>query len=303
MIYTLTLSPSIDLLIKGEEFKINQVNRFEEFVILPGGKGINASVVLKRHGFENKAITFFDKTSFSQLKNIFKVENLEVLNISHSKRTRTNVKFFGETNHFELNGPKTKISNSLFNKLKKELDQLKSDDLLMIMGTSNEVLLMNILEIVKAKNINFLIDIDSLQLREFLKYQPFLIKPNKDELERNFNLKIHNEQDLIIAMKELQKIGAKNVIVSLDKDGSYLLTEKQEIFKAEVVKKIDVVSSTGAGDTMISLFAANYLLNSNAEFSLKLASAAAMGTVSSNWVATKELTEKFLSNVKITKIF
>lgn len=302
MIYTLTLSPSVDLLIEGEKIQLNEVNRFEKFSILPGGKGINASVVLKRHNFENKAITFFDETSFSQFKQLFQKENIDILNINCSKKTRVNVKFYGQDNNFELNGPKTQISDLLFKKLIKELEKINSNDLLFIMGTSDDNLIFKILDFLKFKNINFIIDIDSPNLKDFISYQPFLIKPNKDELERNFNLKIESEKELIAALKKIKEIGAKNIIVSLDKNGSYLLDENNNIYKAEIIKPISVVSATGAGDTMISMFASHYFNNKNSAEALKIASAAAMGTVSSQWVTTKELTDKFLDNVKITKI-
>ena len=57
MIYTITFSPSIDYVINTKnKFNSNDLNRVEDYELVPGGKGIYASIVLKRIGFDNKAI-------------------------------------------------------------------------------------------------------------------------------------------------------------------------------------------------------------------------------------------------------
>lgn len=47
MIYTVTFNPSLDYIVGVDEFKTGKVNRTAEELILPGGKGINVSIVLK----------------------------------------------------------------------------------------------------------------------------------------------------------------------------------------------------------------------------------------------------------------
>ncbi|WGI36903.1 1-phosphofructokinase [Mesomycoplasma lagogenitalium] len=301
MIYTLTLSPSIDLLIEDGQFELNQVNRYQNSTLLPGGKGINASIILNRHNFQTKAITFFDKNTLYTFSSFFNKENLNLINIETEKSTRINIKFYGDNTNFELNGARTIIDKKLKEKLFSELNKITSDDLLLIMGTSDENLIIEILDLLKQKQIKFVLDIDSPNLKTFLNYKPLLIKPNKDELERNFNLTIKNENDLIESLYFIQNLGSENVIISLDKNGAYLLTDKNEIYKA-VIKPIKVVSATGAGDTMISIFSANYFLNQDAVSAFKLANSAAIGTVFSKWLGTEKLTNDFLSNVEIIKI-
>ncbi|MGZ9413310.1 PfkB family carbohydrate kinase [Mycoplasma sp. 480] len=302
-IYTLTLSPSKDLVIENATFNLKEVNRYIDSHIFPGGKGINASIILKRHDIDNTAISFFDADTYKEFKEIFNTENIKLINIDHPKKTRLNIKFYGKNTDFELNGPKTNLSYDLVGKLKKELNKITKNDLLLIMGHSNEFITEEIIEIIYQKGINFVLDIDTEKMQTYIKYNPFLIKPNKDELERNFNTKISSEKELIEIMKKIQNNGCQNVMVSLDKNGSYLLTKEKEIYKASVIEKINVVSATGAGDTVISMFVSNYFLNlENAENSFRIANAAAMGTVASQWLGNKKLTEKFLNNVKIEKL-
>ncbi|AMD81402.1 1-phosphofructokinase [Mycoplasmopsis canis PG 14] len=302
MIYTLTLSPSSDLLIKSDKFELEEVNRYKDFMLLPGGKGINASVILERHGFNNIALSVFDKNTLDSFKEIFEKENVKIQNIDHPEKTRINIKYYGAQNSFELNGPRTVLNSNLKSQISEKLNKLTSQDILLIMGISDEEFLFDILNILNKNKVNFVIDVDSSKFKEFLSFKPFVVKPNIDELQRNLQVQIKSENDLINSMKEIQELGAKNVIVSMDKNGSYLLTDQNEIFKASIIKPINVVSSTGAGDTMISIFSANYLKSNNANESFKLSNSAAMGTVASEWVGDLFKTQKYLENVKVEKL-
>ncbi|MDE6563045.1 MAG: hypothetical protein K2J98_02050, partial [Malacoplasma sp.] len=107
MIYTITFAPSIDYVINtNNKFNINGLNRVTDYGLFPGGKGINASIILKRIGFENKAITFLGGETKNLFLNLLKNENLQVVNIDVDNETRINVKMFSLNNSFEINGEK-----------------------------------------------------------------------------------------------------------------------------------------------------------------------------------------------------
>ena len=55
MIYTVTLNPSIDYIVRLDKVLIGSVNRMDSDDKFAGGKGINVSRVLKRLGIENTA--------------------------------------------------------------------------------------------------------------------------------------------------------------------------------------------------------------------------------------------------------
>ncbi|WP_322962536.1 PfkB family carbohydrate kinase [Mycoplasmopsis cynos] len=302
MIYTLTLSPSVDLLIKSDNFELEKVNRYNDFEILPGGKGLNASIVLKRHNFDNVGISLFDSNTFLTFTKLFNDEKVNIHNINASSKTRINIKYYGNKESFELNGPKTILNDEIKSKIINKLKNLVSDDIVFIMGISDELFLKEILLLLNQNNVKFILDIDTPNLKDFLVFEPFLIKPNLDELKKNFNFSINNEKELINCLKTLQNFGAKNIIVSMDKNGSYLLTESNKLYKASIIKKVDVISATAAGDTMVSIFAANYLKTNNAAESLKLASSAAAGTVNSRWLGDSLKTKKFLSYINVEEL-
>ena len=58
MVYTVTFNPSLDYIVSVEDFKLGLTNRTSSELILPGGKGLNVSMVLGNLGIENTALGF-----------------------------------------------------------------------------------------------------------------------------------------------------------------------------------------------------------------------------------------------------
>ncbi|WP_322876359.1 1-phosphofructokinase family hexose kinase [Mycoplasmopsis felis] len=303
MIYTLTLSPSIDLFISSDNFELNSVNRYTDFELLPGGKGLNASIMLKRHGFDNIALTLFDNETHKLLSNFFNKENLNVHNINYHDKTRINIKYYGKQNNFELNGPRTNLNNNEFQEVIDQISKLNKNDVLMLMGIGNEEQLFEILNIVSKNNVKLILDIESSKFIDLLKFKPFLIKPNVNELKQIFNYKQEVSQEWIVkSMLLLQEYGALNIIVSDGSNGSYLLTSNKELYQSKIKEKVNLVSATGAGDTLISIFSAEYIKTSNPIDSFQKATASSIGTVTVSWLGNSSLTEQYLNNVDIKKL-
>ena len=58
MVYTVTFNPSLDYIVSVEDFQLGKTNRTAKEQMLPGGKGINVSTVLKNLGISNTALGF-----------------------------------------------------------------------------------------------------------------------------------------------------------------------------------------------------------------------------------------------------
>ena len=58
MIYTLTFNPALDYIVGVNDFRTGQINRTCSEKILPGGKGINVSIVLSNLGYDSTALGF-----------------------------------------------------------------------------------------------------------------------------------------------------------------------------------------------------------------------------------------------------
>ena len=132
-------------------------------------------------------------------------------------------------------------------------------------------------------------------LMNCLKYKPFFIKPNKEELEETFNTKIETKEEIIIYAKKLQEKGAQNVLISLGGDGAILLTEKNEVYYSNTPKG-QVINTVGAG------FVAGYLKKKDYKEALKLGIASGSATAFSAGLAMNEEINGLLKQITIEKI-
>lgn len=303
MIYTITFSPSIDYVINSNQnFNENDLNRVENYNFFPGGKGINASIILKRNGIENKAISFLGGTTKNLFLDLFNKENVELIDFSSINDTRINVKMFSANSKFEINGARAQIDDKNYEKLLNFIDTLDKNDFIFIMGVCEENKLTKLVEKIHGKKIPFAMDIDSSSILNLLKYNPFIIKPNKNELESLLNIKINSLSDIKNAMIHLKNMGLKNILVSDGGKGSYLLDENNNFYQVKLLKKFNIVSTVGAGDTLISSFVTFYRNSNDVISSLKEATSLSIGTSCSNFLANSSDRYKYIDDIEIIKL-
>ncbi|QZX49376.1 1-phosphofructokinase family hexose kinase [Mycoplasma sp. E35C] len=303
MIYTITFSPSIDYVIKdNQQFKPDGLNRINDYDFYCGGKGINASVVLKRIGFDNKAISFVGGKTKQFFIDLLNNETIELINFEVKDNTRINVKYFNDETSFEINGPRTKIDQATFNQFLELIKSFKSDDLVFVMGTCELDQLDSLLKVLVTNNIEFVLDVDLNKNLELLKYHPYLIKPNRDELSRMVDCSINNQDDILNAADQLIKLGAKNVMVSDGKNGSYLVLNNHDTYQITIDPIKDIKSTVGAGDSLISSFVCLYKQTKDINDALIKATSISIGTASSMWLANKSDLTKYQDKIHIKKI-
>lgn len=98
--------------------------------------------------------------------------------------------------------------------------------------------------------------------------------PNEVEAAILAGLPVESESGARRAAMELQRAGARNVIVTLGSQGAYLLREAGDgaHFAAPEVQAVD---TTGAGDTFIGVFAAQLAAQQPLDAAIRLAQRAA----------------------------
>ena len=156
------------------------------------------------------------------------------------------------------------------------------------------------MEHVKENNVKVVVDATKNLLLNVLKYNPFLIKPNNHELEEMFNVKLKSIDDIVTYGRKLQDMGARNVLISMGKDGALLITEDKEIFISNVPKG-RVINSVGAGDSMVAGFISGYTNSDSYEEALRLGAASGSATAFSSDLATKEFIDKLIQEIKVER--
>ena len=305
MIYTVTLNPSIDYVIKVDKLTTGKINRVNEEHVYPGGKGINVTRILKNLDNDNIALGFVSGFTGDYIINSLQELNLKSDFIKVKEGfTRINVKVKSEE-ETEINGQGPKISEEELNQFYKVIDKLVDGDILILSGSIpsclDERLYENIMQRVEDRDIKVIVDATKNLLLNVLKYKPFLIKPNNHELAEMFNVELNSTDDVVFYARKLKEMGAQNVLISMGKDGALLVTENDEVFASSVAKG-EVVNSVGAGDSMVAGFVAGYLKSNSYEEALRLGAASGGATAFSSDLATREFIDKLVDEIKIEKI-
>lgn len=298
MIYTVTFNPSLDYILDLPEIDMNHVNRTSGERILPGGKGINVSIVLHNLGVDNKAICFTSGFTGDALKTLLQQRDMNADFISLEEGlTRINVKIRsgGET---EINGQGPEIKSENIAELYEKLGYLDDEDYLVLAGSLPDTMAsttyMDIMQMLQYNNSRIIVDATGELLLNVLPYKPFLIKPNNHELGRLFDVEISSKEDAVKYAGLLMEKGAKNVLVSMSAAGAVLVTEDGRVFEADAPQG-EVKNSVGAGDAMLAGFLAGYTECEDFERAFKMGICAGSASAFSEEMATKdEVMELFL---------
>ncbi len=297
MIYTVTFNPSLDYIVNVDQFQTGKVNRTTKELVYPGGKGINVSLVLKNLGFDSTALGFVAGFTGEEIRRSLKEWGCltDFITID-SGMSRINLKLRSDEES-EINGQGPEISQKKVDELYEQLNEMNSGDILVLAGsipsTMSPTIYEEILEKFQFEDIKIVVDATGDLLVNVLKYHPFLIKPNNHELEEIFYTKMNSQEEIIRYGKELQKMGARNVLISMAGDGAILITEDGDVYTREAPKGM-VVNSVGAGDSMVAGFIAGYLKHKNYEEAFRVGIASGSASAFSERLATKEEVETLL---------
>ena len=291
MIYTVTLNPALDYVMKVGNIRYDDINRSESEEIYYGGKGINVSVILTRLGVENKALGFVGGFTGEKLYEMLKKDGIDCdFNILKNGYTRINVKIKAQT-ELDVNAQGPAIDEEDIALLLEKLDGIKQGDFLVLAGsipnTLPDDIYERILSRLDGRGINFVVDATGDLLKNVLKYKPFLIKPNHHELGDLFKVEAKSERDIVFYVKKLQEMGARNVLVSRAKDGATLIDEQGSVTTFENVEG-ELVNSVGCGDSMVGGFLAGWIEKGDYSYALKLGAACGNATAFSQELATAD---------------
>lgn len=274
MIYTVTLSPALDYLIWLDQFEEGGLNRTEKTAFRAGGKGINVSVVLSRLGYQSICLGFTAGFVGAEL-----VRMLDADGIKHDfipvadGCSRINVKIKSKTES-EINAYGPRVSDKELESLVKQAEGLAAGDILILSGNPPKNLPADIYSVlinaVSGKHIRIALDTSGKHLNSALDKKPWLIKPNKAELEEIFETEFSSVSQIADAAVKLRERGAENVLVSLGPDGALLASEDGGVYTCAVPAG-QLIDSTGAGDSMVAGFVAKKLSGSEAVECLRYA--------------------------------
>ena len=304
MIYTVTFNPSLDYIVSVDDFRLGLTNRTASELLLPGGKGLNVSMVLGNLGIENTALGFV--AGFTGDEIVRRIEEIgvksDLIPIDNGV-SRINLKL-KSIEGTEINGRGPEISEENVKKLMEKLDILEAGDVLVLAGSipssMPDDIYKRIMERLAGQDIMIAVDATKDLLVRVLEYHPFLIKPNNHELGEIFGIELKTREEVVPYAKKMREMGAVNVLVSMAGEGAVLAAGDGSIWDMPAPKG-KLVNGVGAGDSMVAGFLAGWMEKQDYSHAFCMGVAAGSASAFSELLATREEVEAVYKQVQWEK--
>lgn len=302
MIYTVTFNPAIDYAIGVEKLEPGMTNRATFEQLLPGGKGLNVSIILSNLGIENTALGFIAGFTGAEIKRSFEALGGKSDFIELEKgisRINVKIKSIKET---EINAAGPVIDDKALSQLMDKLNALKSGDILILAGSIPaslpDSLYSDIMEMLSDRDIVIAVDATKDLLVNVLPHKPFLVKPNNHELGEIFGVTLKTREEVVPYARKLQEKGAGNVLVSMAAEGAVLVTQNGDVLMSEAPQGT-VKNSVGAGDSMVAGFIAGWCETHDYSHAFKMGLSAGSASAFSEMLATKPEIERVYNSFEL----
>lgn len=298
MIFTVTFNPSLDYIVRVDEMRLGTINRTNYEQLLPGGKGINVSIVLGNLGHPSRALGFSAGVTGVALEKLLADSGVDA-DLVHVKagftRINAKVKAVEET---EINGQGPRIAPEDVDALFSKLDVLGQDDTLVISGSVPNTLPSDmyeqVMERLAGRGVRIVVDAERDLLTRVLSYRPFLVKPNNHELGDIFGVALKTCDEVVPYARRMQEMGAQNVLVSMAGEGGVLVAADGKVYQSPAAQGT-VVNSVGAGDSCVAGFLAGLMETGSYQTAFRMGLAAGSASAFSDHLATRPEVEDLMS--------
>lgn len=260
MITTVTLNTSIDkAYIMSQKIKNGTVMRVPTCRNSAGGKGINVARIAKLCGSEVLACGLCGGYNGEYLKALLTEDGINHKFISIAGETRSCINIldpeYGSTEYLEPGCHVTMEEEEIF--LQKFSFLIEKSEVVTISGSvpsgMSADIYSKLIRMIKAQNKTVILDTSGKSLQLALSEKPTMVKPNIDEIESLFDVKVTSMEKLIYYAEKIAEFGISYVVISLGKDGALLVCE-EGIFHG-ICPEVKVVNTVGCGDSMVAALA------------------------------------------------
>lgn len=309
MVLTVTLTPALDKTVTIPDFQVGKVNRIETIRVDAGGKGINVSKTLRALGMTSVAAGILGGANGEYIRDSLAKSGIESDFVYVAENTRTNLKVIDPAGHTntDINEPGAPVSAEVLESvLQKALDRLTAGDIVVLAGKAPQGTADTIfgewIARLNEKGVKTYLDADGALLIHGAKALPSMIKPNDEELSRLMGRSFSGVDEIAQAAKELVAGGVETVVVSMGGDGA-LFARGGAVLRGYGLK-VPVLSTVGAGDSMMAAMCYGDTKGLSFEETCRLAMAVSAATVmqSGTQPASKEDIEALLTQVRLETV-
>lgn len=309
MITTISLNPSIDRTVVVDNFTQGGLNRVVSTHSVAAGKGINVALAVSALGVDAECIGFMYREGSNLFEKRLMVNSTAYNFIWCEGSVRTNIKVFDRSKReiTEINESGVQVSEDDLKRMS-ELVTLHAEntDYLVLAGSLPPGCPADyyraLIQSVEGLGCRCILDADGDRMRYGLEAKPFMIKPNRYELEMITGQELKTLKDIRDAALKYIDMGVSVVAVSLGAEGA-MITDGSDAFFAPRLN-IEVKSTVGAGDSMVAGLACGFIGDNSLEdcFRMGVASATARCVTEGNRVIDKTVYKALLDMVHLERI-
>ncbi|WP_086981222.1 1-phosphofructokinase [Vibrio aphrogenes] len=256
-VVTITLNPALDL--TGhltDTLNVGSVSLVSKSDLHPAGKGVNVAKVLSDLGAQVTVTGFLGQDNQEPFCQLFTQMNAQDRFVRVAGATRINVKLVDNQSQVtDINFPGVIVDQTAIDAFEATLEQLALDHDYFVMAGSlprgvTPQQCANWIELLHQKGKKVIFDSSREALKAGLNAQPWLIKPNDEELSELVGTTLTTTEACQQAAQTLESKGIENIVISMGSKGVMWLNQGQWLQSQP--PRMQVVSTVGAGDTLVA---------------------------------------------------
>jgi 1-phosphofructokinase family hexose kinase len=264
MIITVTLNAAIDKSLSVPNFRLGRRHRTVEQTTLAGGKGVNVARTLKTLGLPVIATGFAGGSTGTRIVEQLTQESILNDFVRIGEESRTNTAVLDPTNgvQTEINERGPAVSANEIELFRDKLVYLARGAAMVVFAGSlprgvDAELYCHLIKELRRTGITTIVDTDGEPLRAAMRAEPDVVSPNVLEAEELVGHEFHDDDDMVVAVREMRGLGAREAIMTVE-DGCYasLVEDGEPVLYRVRIEPREPVATVGAGDAFLAGYVA-----------------------------------------------
>ena len=264
MIITVTLNAAIDKTLEVPNFRLGRRHRSVEQTTMAGGKGVNVARALKRLGQPVIATGLAGGPTGTRIVEQLTEESIlnDFVRIREESRSNTAVTdpTTGEQTEINERGPAVTAQEvELFSD--KLLYLARGAQICVFAGSLprrvEPTLYADLIRELRKLGVTTIVDTDGDPLRQAVRAEPSVVSPNVLEAEELVGHEFNDDEDRLIAVREMTELGPREAIMTAD-DGCFAMVAEEggsQLYRLRV-DPLEAYSAVGSGDAFLAGYVA-----------------------------------------------
>lgn len=305
MFYTFTPNPAVDMNFNVKSMRAGTVNRTSDLCYTPNGKALNVSFVLKHFGVASMTFGFYGGFTGKYIVDQANARGVPVFPVWVDEPTRINIFVNNKGKEYKMVGEGSYVDRKAQLEMLKMIESKRDMEYLCISGSLpkgiSPTFYDEILLVCEKNKVKVILDSSNSKINCLLKYRPFLIKPNDEELKL-FGLSAKTEKLAAESLRELYRRGARNILLTMGDKGAYFYNG-EKIYYSNTVP-VRLVSSACAGDAALAAFLSVWIRNDYGHIkqAMKISAAVGANVAESSGIGDLANVEKYEAGITVREV-